>query len=127
MNNQNSHYLNCEKDVTGTNFLLAQLLLKTTEDKTILRDNPALPSIIQSLFKVSELYCSRPAPLQCIPEDNVLSWAISDSMSTCNSSILSLPSSVHVADVSHDQCITHKHHVSHGVSVSEEKTYEDYG
>jgi hypothetical protein len=122
MNKQNSHYLNCERDVTGTNFLLAQLLLKTTEDKTILRDNPALPSIIQSLFKVSELYCSRPAPLQCIPDDNVLSRAISDSTSSCNSSILSMPSSVHVTDVTHDQCIAHEHHASHGVSGTANET-----
>jgi hypothetical protein len=122
MNNQNSHYLNCERDVTGTNFLLAQLLLKTMEDKTILRDNPVLPSIIQSLFKVSELYCSRQAPLQCIPDDNVLSRAISDSTTSCNSSILSLPSSVHVADVTHDQCVAHEHHASHGVSGTANET-----
>jgi len=77
MNNQNSQYLKCKKEVTGTNLLLAQLLLKTTDDKTKLINNPALLSIIQSLCKSSELFFSRPAPLQCIPDHNVLSWAIS--------------------------------------------------
>ena len=121
MNNQNCHYLNCEKEVTGTNLLLAQLLLKTFHDKTKLIDNPALLTIIQSLCKTSELYFSRPTPLQWIPDDNVLSRAISDSTSTCNSS-LSLPSSVHVADVTHDQCIAHEHHASHGVSGTANET-----
>ena len=121
MNNQNWHYLNCEKDDTGTNLLLAQLLLKTFHDKTKLIDNPALLSIIQSLCKTSELYFSRPTPLQWIPDDNVLSRAISDSTSTCISS-LSLPSSVHVADVTHDQCIAHEHHASHGVSGTANET-----
>jgi hypothetical protein len=121
MNNQNCHYANSEKDVTGTNLLLAQLLLKTTDDKTRLIDNPALLTIIQSLCKTSELYFSRPTPLQCLPDDNVHSRAISDSTSTCNSS-LSLPSSVHVSDVTHDQCVAHEHHASHGVSGTANET-----
>lgn len=79
-------------------------------------------AIVQSLCNTSELYFSRPTPLQWIPDDNVLSRAISDSTSTCNSS-LSLPSSVHVADVTHDQCVAHEHHASHaGVSGTANET-----
>ena len=45
----------------------------------------------------------------------------SSTSSTCNSS-LSLPSSVHVVDVTHDQCIAQEHAPSHGVSGTANET-----
>jgi hypothetical protein len=117
MNNQNCHYANCEKDVTGTNLLLAQLLLKTTNDKTKITDNPALLSIVQSLCNTSQLYFSRPTPLQLPNKDFIVdSRATYDSTNTCDLS-LSLPSSVHVEqDVTHDICHAYEPTASHGVS-----------
>lgn len=117
MNNQNCHYTNSEKDVTGTNLLLAQLLLKTTDNKTKITDNPALLSIVQSLCNTSQLYFSRRTPLQLPNKDFIVdSRATYDSMNTCDLS-LSLPSSVHVEqDVTHDICHAYEPTASHGVS-----------
>lgn len=102
--------------------MLAQLLLKTTDNQTKLSENPALLSIVQSLCNTSELYFSRTTPLQWNPDVNVHSRAISDrSGSTCDSS-LSLPSSVHVADVTHDKCAAYEHPACHGVSGTANET-----
>jgi hypothetical protein len=113
----------CDKDVTQTNLLLAQLLMKTTDEKTKLTENPSLLSVIQSLSTSSELYLSRSTPLQRTEGNVVVSRAIDDSdSSNCYSSISSLPSSVHVTDVTHDKCHTYEHPACHGVSVTANET-----
>jgi hypothetical protein len=78
-------------------------------------------SVIQSICNSSELYFSRSTPLQP-KKDNVFDLrAINDSNSICNSS-LSLPSSVHVADVTHDKCHAYEHSACHGVSAAANET-----
>lgn len=113
---------NCDADVTKTNLVLAQLLLKTTDETTKLIENPPLLSIIQSLCNTSELYFSRSSPLQSKPSSNVYSRANYDSTSTHDDLSLSLPSSVHVADVTHDKCHAYEHTASHGVSETANET-----
>jgi hypothetical protein len=127
--NKPIHHDNSDNNVTGTNLLLALLLLKTKDDKTNLPDNPALLSIVQSLSKSSELYFSGSTPLQWNPNVNAQSRAVSDSStsSTCCDSSLSLPSSVHVADVTHGTCVAHEHPASHGVSATANETNVNCG
>jgi hypothetical protein len=120
---------NCDKNITETNLLLAQLLLKTTDETTNLSDNPALLLITWSLSKSSKPYLARSTPLQWNPNVNAHSRAISDSStsSTCCDSLLTLPFSVHVADVTHGTCVAHKHPASHGVSVTVNETNVNRG
>lgn len=119
---QNLHSNHCDKEIAQTNLLLVQLLLKTTDDKTKLTENPSLLSVIQSLSSSSELYFSRSTPLQRTQDNVVVSRAINDSdSSNCYSSI-SLPSSVHVTDVTHDKCHAYEHPACHGVLVTANET-----
>ena len=57
------------------------------------------------------------------------SRAVSDSSinSTCCDSSLSLPSSVHVADVTHGTCVALEHPASHGVSATANETNVNCG
>jgi hypothetical protein len=128
MNNHQNTLAQCNNNVTGTNLLLVQLLLKTMDEKTNLSENPALLSIVHSLSKTSELYFSRSTPLQWTPNVKDHSRAVSDSSnsSTCNS-LLTWPSSVHVADVTHGPCAAYEHTASHGVSETANETNVNYG
>ena len=120
MDDKTSH-TSCDKDISQTNLLLAQILLKTTSESTKLTDNCQLLSVIRSLCNSSELYFSRPTPLQLKNDVIIKSRAINGSTCTYDSS-LSTPSSVHVADVTHDICFAYEHPASHGVSATANET-----
>jgi hypothetical protein len=118
---EKTYHSSCDKDVTQTNLLLAQILMKTTSDSTNLTENPQLLTVIRSLCNSSELFFSRPTPLQLKKDFIVDSRAINDSTSTFVSS-LSMPSSVHVEDVTHDICHAYERSASHGVSATANET-----
>jgi hypothetical protein len=100
-------------------------------DKTNISQNPTLLSIVQSLSKTSELYFSRSTPLQWNPNVNDHLQAVSNSSSTtshtCNDSLLTWPSSVHIADVTYGPCVTYEHTPSHGVSETANETNVNCG
>ena len=120
MDEKTSHS-SCDKDVTQTNLLLAQILMKTTSESTNLTDNSQLLTVIRSLCNSSELFLSRPTPLQLKKDFIIDSRAINGSASTFVSS-LSMPSSVHVEDVTHDICHAYERSASHGVSATANET-----
>ena len=111
----------CDKDVTQTNLLLAQILMKTTSESTNLTDNSQLLTLIRSLSNSSKLFFSRHTPLQLKKDFIIDSRAINGSTSTFVSS-LSMPSSVHVEDVTHDICHAYERSASHGVSATANET-----
>ncbi len=101
--------------------MLAKIILKTIESGQInLTDHSPLFSVFESIAQSTRSFSFKSTVTDRRGDSTVNSLAKNDSIGTCHDSS-SLPSSVHVIDVTHDSCLACELPTTHGVSITEDE------